>query len=189
MEESIDIETHITNTKNEFEKTIGHLKEELSKIRAGKASPAMLDAVRVDYYGTLTPISQVANLGTPDGRTISIQPWEKKLLGPIERAIFEANLGMTPQNDGEFIRIIIPPLTAERRQVLVKQCKALSEDSKVAIRNGRHKIMEFIKKEVKNGYPEDAGKKRESEVEAMVKDYYKKVEALMDAKEQDILTV
>ncbi|MCL4167368.1 UNVERIFIED_CONTAM: hypothetical protein GTU68_058159 [Idotea baltica] len=149
----------------------------------------MLNGIMVSYYGNPTQLSQVANIGTPDGRTLSIQPWEKKLLGDIERAIFEANLGLTPMNDGEFIRISIPPLTEERRKQLVKTSKTLAEDAKVSLRNSRHKMMEFIKKEVKDGYPEDAGKKKEDEVQTMTKGYGKKVDDIIIAKEKDIMTV
>jgi len=162
------VESTMANGKAEMENAITHLKDELKKVRAGKASPNMLSGVMVDYYGTPTALSQVASINTPDGRTLSIQPWEKKLLGDIERAIFEANLGLTPMNDGEFIRIPIPPLTEERRKQLVKQTKTLAEDAKVSLRNTRHKMMDFIKKEVKDGYPEDAGKKKEDEVQSMV---------------------
>lgn len=165
------------------------LKNELVKIRAGKASPAMLNGLYVDYYGTPTALTQVANVSTPDSKTLSIQPWEKKLLGPIEQAIFAANLGLTPMNDGEFVRIIIPPLTEDRRKTMVKQCKALGEEAKVSLRSARQKMMEFVKKEVKDGYPEDEGKKREIEIQNMISDFSKKIESLLDSKEKDIMTV
>jgi len=183
------IETTIAHGKDEMEKALEHLKYELLKIRAGKASPAMLSGIMVDYYGSPTPLAQVANISTPDSRTLSIQPWEKNMLGPIEKAIFEANLGLTPMNDGEFVRITIPPLTQERRQQMVKQSKAFGEDAKVSIRNSRHKMMDFIKKEVKDGYPEDAGKRKEGEVQDLVNKYSKSVEEILDAKEKDIMTV
>ena len=189
MEGTMDIDGMINQGKQRFHDAIIHLTEELSKVRAGKASPAMLDGIMVSYYGNPTPLKSVANLGTADSRTITIQPWEKNMLGPIEKAIFEANLGITPMNDGEFIRLGVPPLTQERRLTLVKQCKAMGEDAKVAVRNERHKLMDFIKKEVKEGYPEDAGKRKEAEVEALVKDSYSKIEEIVDAKEKDILTV
>ena len=187
MEETI--ETTMQSGKEGFNNAILHLMDELKKIRAGKASPAMLGGLMVPYYGSPTPLTQVANVSTPDSRTLSIQPWEKSLLGAIERSIFEANLGLTPMNDGEFIRITIPALTEERRIDLVKQTKGLGEESKVSIRNVRHKVIDFIKKEVKNGYPEDAGKRREAEVESMVKTFYSKVEDLLEAKEKEIMTV
>ena len=183
------IESTLKDGRASFDKTIDHLKSELMKIRAGKASPAMVQGIMVDYYGTPTPLNQVANVSTPDSRTLAIQPWEKSLLGPIEQAIFAANLGLTPMNDGEFVRISIPPLTEERRKDLVKQCKALGEDAKVSARSARHKMIDFIKKEVKEGYPEDAGKKKEGEVEGMVKNIASKIEELLEAKEKEIMTV
>ncbi len=189
MSEEIDIDSAILEGEMSCDSTLDHLKHELKKIRAGKASPAMISGIMVDYYGSPTPITQVANIGTADSRTITIQPWEKNMLGPIEKAIFEANLGLTPMNDGEFVRLNIPPLTEERRKILAKQAKAHGEDGKVSIRSARHKMIDFIKKEVKNGYPEDAGKKREDEVEKMVKKFYSLIDQLVEAKEKDILTV
>ena len=183
------IESTMTKGKAEMEKAIEHLRSELLKIRAGKASPSMLNGIKVEYYGNPTPLTQVANIGTPDSKTISIQPWEKSMLGPIEKAIFEANLGLTPMNDGEFVRIIIPPLTEDRRKQMVKQAKSLCEDAKVSLRSSRHKMIDFIKKEVKDGYPEDAGKKRESEVQDMTNNFGKSIEQILDAKEKDIMTV
>ncbi|MCL4107846.1 UNVERIFIED_CONTAM: hypothetical protein GTU68_027231 [Idotea baltica] len=149
----------------------------------------MLSSIMVDYYGTPTPLMQVSNVGTADSRTITIQPWEKNMLAAIERAIFEANLGLTPMNDGEFVRINIPPMTEERRVQLGKQAKSHGEDAKVSVRSVRHKMIDFIKKEVKNGYPEDAGKRKEEEVEQQVKKYYSKIDGLVEAKEKDIMTV
>ncbi|MFT4535978.1 MAG: ribosome recycling factor [Saprospiraceae bacterium] len=183
------IESTLAYGKAEMDKALDHLKSELSKIRAGKASPAMLNGIMVNYYGNPTPLSQVANLGTPDSRTISIQPWEKNMLGPIEKSIFEANLGLTPMNDGEFVRIIIPPLTEERRKQMAKQSKGYGEDAKVSLRNARHKMLDFIKIEVKEGFPEDAGKRKEDEVQSMVTSYSKSVDSIIDAKEVDIMTV
>lgn len=179
----------MTESKAEMDKTLEHLKSETSRIRTGKASPSMLSNVMVDYYGTPTPLAQVANLGVADSKTLTIQPWEKSMLSPIEHAIFAANLGLTPMNDGEFVRIIIPPMTQERRLDLVKQTKALAEEAKVSIRQTRHKAMDFIKKEVKDGYPEDAGKKTEKEVEDLVHNYYKLAEKVLEEKEKDIMTV
>lgn len=183
------LEETIMEGDDDMQKSLEHLAAELTKIRAGKASPAMLSSVNCDYYGTPTPISQVANMGTADSKTITIQPWEKGMLAVIERAIFEANLGLTPMNDGEFIRISVPPMTHERRKDLVKQCKGIGEDAKVSLRSIRHKLMDAIKKEVKEGYPEDAGKRKEEEVEDKVKSYTKKIENMIDAKEKDIMTV
>jgi ribosome recycling factor len=183
------IESTLASGKDLFDKTLDHLGSELTKIRAGKASPSILNGLKVDYYGTPTALTQVANVSTPDARTLSIQPWEKNMLGPIEQCIFQANLGLTPMNDGEFVRITIPPLTEDRRKDLAKQAKSLAEDAKVSLRNGRHKMIDFIKKEVKDGYPEDSGKKKEAEVDSMVKTYTSKIESMLAAKEKDIMKV
>ena len=185
----MDISSLGSVAESNFKKVISHFKDELVKIRAGKASTSMLDGIMVDYYGTPTALSQVANINTPDSKTLSIQPWEKSMLAPIEQAIFGANLGLTPMNDGEFVRIIIPALTEDRRKDLVKQAKSEGENSKVSIRNERQKWMNFIKKEVKDGYPEDAGKKKEAELEGLVKTYIKSIDDLIVIKEKDILTV
>jgi len=143
----------------------------------------------VDYYGNPTPLTQAANLSAPDSKTITIQPWDKKLLGAIEQAIFAANLGLTPMNDGEFVRISIPPLTEERRKDMVKITKALAEDSKVSIRNERHKILNTIKQEVKDGFPEDQGKRKETLVQDIINGYSETITKLLEAKEKDIMTV
>ena len=172
-----------------MESAVDHLNRELTKIRTGKASPAMLSGIQVEYYGAMTPISQVSNIGTADAKTLSIQPWEKSMLAPIEQAIFAANLGLTPMNDGETIRIVIPPLTEDRRRDLVKQAKSLAEDAKISLRSARHKIMDAIKKEIKNGFPEDAGKREEESVTKMLNSYSDKVDKVVKAKETDILTV
>lgn len=189
MDEKMDIDECMIWGEDQMDKAMEHLKDELLKIRAGKASPTMLSSILVEYYGSPTPLNQVANVGTADSRTITIQPWEKNMLAHIEKAIFEANLGLTPMNDGEFVRINIPPLTEERRRLLVKQAKGLGEDAKVSLRSTRHKMIDFIKKEVKDGYPEDAGKRREDQVEDMVKEHYVQIDKLIEAKEKDIMTV
>jgi ribosome recycling factor len=186
---SEDIDIYLKKGKDFMDKAIEHLQHELGKIRTGKASPAMLIGIMVDYYGNATPLSQVANVATADARTLSIQPWEKPMLATIERAIFEANLGLTPMNDGEFIRIGIPPLTEERRIVLVKQAKHLGEEAKVSLRNDRHKMMDFIKTEVKEGYPEDLGKRKEASIDKMVNDYSSKIDTMISLKEVDIMKV
>ena len=172
-----------------MDESIDHLNKELNNIRAGKASPSMLSSVTVDYYGNPTPLSQVANITASDSRTLSIQPWEKSMIAPIEKAIFSANLGITPMNNGESIMINIPPLTEERRKTMVKQAKKLGEDCKVSLRTIRQKTMDFIKKEVKDGYPEDMGKRKEDEVQKTVNGYGEKVNNLIAAKEKDIMTV
>lgn len=189
MSEEMDIDTTIMLGEESLNNALEHLKHELLKVRAGKASPSMISGIMVDYYGSSTLLTQVANIGTADSRTITIQPWEKNMLGPIEKAIFEANLGLTPMNDGEFVRLNIPPLTEERRKILAKQVKGFGEDGKVSVRSVRHKMIDFIKKEVKNGYPEDSGKKREEEVEKMIKKYYGLIDQLVEAKEKDIMIV
>ena len=175
--------------KSSMEKSIDHLQSELKKVRTGKASTSILDGILVDYYGTPTPINQAANLSTPDSKTISIQPWDKKLLGAIEQAIFAANMGLTPMNDGEFVRITMPPMTEDRRKQMVKIAKSLAEEAKVSLRSERQKMMTAIKSEVKNGFSEDAGKTKESEVEGMIKLYGEKIGKLIEAKEKDIMTV
>src|SRR5688572_28391861 len=168
---------------------IDHLRKELTKIRTGKASTGILEGLHVDYYGSSTPIHQVANIGVADARTITIQPWEKGMLAKIEQAIFAANLGITPMNDGEIIRISIPPLTEERRRDLVKQAKVVGEEAKVALRHIRHKVMDTIKKEIKDGYPEDMGKKKEADVDHMLKSHSEAIDHLITAKDKDIMTV
>lgn len=187
MQEDVDL--YIEEAKEAMEHSIDHLQKELLKIRAGKASPDMLYGLSVSYYGTATPLNQVANVNVSDSRTLVIQPWEKTMIQPIEKAIMEANLGFTPQNDGEVVRINIPPLTGERRTQLVKNAKAAGEDSKVGLRSARRDAMNQIKEAVKNGYPEDAGKRAEEEIEAMTKSYTSKIDSLITTKEADITTI
>ncbi len=175
--------------KENMDKAIQHLHDELLKVRTGKASTSILKGIYVDYYGNPTPLSQVANLSTPDSKTISIQPWEKPMLALIEQAIFAANIGLTPMNDGEFVRISIPPLTEERRREMVKYAKNLGEETKISLRNERHKMLDIIKSEVKDGFPEDQGKRKESEVQTLVNKYADDIGKLIEAKEKDIMTV
>lgn len=172
-----------------MDEAVEHLERELLKVRTGKASTAMLSGLMVSYYGARTPIEQVASLGVADSRTLTIKPFDKSAMGDIERAIFEANLGVTPQNDGELIRITIPPLTTERRKQLAKQVKAEGETAKISVRNARQDAMKAIKDEVKNGYPEDAGKRREDEVQGWVNGYNKKIDERVDSKENDVMTL
>ena len=187
------MESDINNIFQEGEKfmkdSIEHLQHELRKIRAGKANTSMLDGIIVEAYGSPMPIKQVANIMTADSRTIHIQPWDKSMLYNVEQAIFAANLGITPMNDGEVIRIVIPPLTQDRRKDLVKQAKKVGEETKVSLRRARHKMLDVIKKAVKDGLSEDIGKDRDAEVEKMIKSYTGKVDELISAKEKDILTV
>src|SRR3954463_13948835 len=153
-----DINKILNESRSHMQKAIEHLEVELSKIRAGRANPSMLDSVHVDYYGTNTPLSQVSSVTIPDARTIAIQPWEKTMLAPIEKAIQAANLGFNPQNDGVLIRIIVPPLTEERRKDLVKTSKAAGEDAKIGLRNIRKESIDKIKALQKAGLPEDEAK-------------------------------
>lgn len=184
-----DINVVLKQGKEAMDKALQHLHDELLKIRTGKASPSILSDLMVEYYGNPTPLNQVANINAVDSRTLSIQPWEKSMLGPIEQAIFAANIGLTPMNDGEFVRINIPPLTEERRKELVKQAKHAGEEGKVSLRNTRHKLISAIKEEVKDGYPEDMGKRREGEVDKWIQDYYDKIDKMIEAKEKDIMKV
>jgi len=166
-----------------------HLDKEFQKIRAGKASPAMLEGVRVDYYGNMTPIDQVSNINTPDPRQIIVQPWEKSMLGPIEKAIMAANLGFNPQNNGEVLRISVPPLTEERRKDLVKKAKAEVESAKVTIRSIRRSALDSGKKLEKEGVPEDEIKQLEKEIQALTDKFTEKADKLFEHKEKDIMTV
>ncbi|MCO6490218.1 MAG: ribosome recycling factor [Phaeodactylibacter sp.] len=184
-----DIDEYIEIAQISMEASIEHLQKELATIRAGKASPNMLSGIIVPYYGSPTPLNQVANVSTSDSRTITIQPWEKNMLAPIEKAIFEANLGVTPQNNGEIVIINIPPLTEERRKELVKKSKSIGEDTKVGIRSARREAMDQIKKAVKSGFPEDAGKRKEEEVEKLTKEFVEKIDKLIETKEKDIMTI
>ncbi len=175
--------------KDQLEKNLSHTISEFGRIRAGKSSPAMLESVMVEYYGAMTPLNQVANVNTPDSRTLAIQPFDKTLIRPIETAIINSNLGFAPSNDGDLIRISIPPLTEERRKDLVKMAKAESENSKVGIRNLRKEAIDKIKKLKTDGLSEDEAKVAEDEVQKMVDLYIKKTEETLALKEKEILTV
>ncbi len=178
-----------SGAEEQMKKAINHLEVELVKIRAGKANPQMLDGLVVDYYGSPMPINQVANISVMDARTLSIQPWEKNMLQPIERAIIAANLGVTPQNDGVIIRLFLPPLTEERRRELVKRCQGEGEHSKVAIRNIRRDAIENIKKLQKNGLSEDASKDAEADVQQLTDRFISTVEKHLATKEKEIMVV
>lgn len=179
----------IGSAEEMMKKAINHLEAELVKIRAGKANPQMLDGIVVDYYGSPMPINQVANINVVDARTLSIQPWEKNMLQPIERSIIAANIGINPQNDGVLIRIYLPPLTEERRRELVKRCQAEGEHSKVAIRNIRRDAIENIKKLQKNGLSEDASKDAENDVQGITDRFISLVEKHLAAKEKEVMSV
>ncbi|MFT4660226.1 MAG: ribosome recycling factor [Patiriisocius sp.] len=176
-------------TKENMDSSMTHLDKELRSIRAGKANPSMLETVKVDYYGTATPLSQVANVNTPDGRTLSIQPWEKSILEEIEKAIINSNLGLNPQNNGEMIIISVPPLTEERRKDLSKKAKAETETARISIRNARKEAIDAIKKLEKDGLSEDMAKTAEAKVQDIVNRYSSKVDDVITAKEKDIMTV
>ena len=184
-----DISSIISVADDHMKKAIGHLEAELVKIRAGKANPQIVEGIMVDYYGSPLPINQVANISVMDARTLSIQPWEKNMLQPIERAIIAANIGINPQNDGNLIRLFLPPLTEERRKELVKKCQHEGENSKIAIRNIRRDAIEHIKKLQKNGLSEDAAKDAENEVQEVTSKYISGVEKHLASKEKEIMAV
>ncbi|MCX7953930.1 MAG: ribosome recycling factor [Bacteroidales bacterium] len=176
-------------TKEEMDKVIKFLENELLKIRAGKASPNMLDGIYIDYYGTKTPLNQIANIATPDPRTIIVHPWDKSVLETIEKAILQANIGLTPQNNGEIIRIPIPPLSEERRLQLVKQVKNEAEKAKVSIRNIRRDANESLKKLKKNGISEDEIKNGEEKIQKLTDQYIEKIDKILSIKEKELLTL
>jgi ribosome recycling factor len=186
---SDDLDLIIDDMESSMKKAISHLETELTKIRAGKANPTMLDGINVDYYGSPTPINQVANVSVLDARTISIQPWEKNMLAPIERGIMQANIGVTPQNDGVQIRLFMPPLTEERRKELVKKAAGEGEHSKVAIRNIRRDALEEIKKLQKEGLSEDIAKDAEKNVQETTDRYIVLVDKHLAAKEKEMMIV
>ena len=176
-------------TESSMKKAINHLEAELIKIRAGKANPNMLDGIVAEYYGSPTPISQIANISVLDARTISVQPWEKNMLQPIERAINASNIGINPQNDGNFIRLFLPPLTEERRKELVKRCNGEGEQAKISIRNIRREAIEQIKKLQKDGLSEDVARNAEGEMQDLTNRFIVLVEKHLEAKEKEIMAV
>lgn len=186
---SDDLDFILEETKDLMTKAISHLEAELVKIRAGKATPQMLEGIMVDYYGSVTPISQVGNISVLDARTISIQPWEKNMLQPIERAIIASNIGINPQNDGNYIRLYLPPLTEERRRDLVKRANVEGEHSKVAIRNIRRDSIEQVKKLQKDGLSEDIAKDTEKEIQELTDSYIATIDRHLAKKEKDIMSV
>lgn len=186
---SEDLDLILADAEGSMTKAIGHLETELTKIRAGKANPTMLDGIMVDYYGSPTPINQVANISVLDVRTISIQPWEKNMLAAIERAIMAANIGITPQNDGVQLRLFLPPLTEERRRELVKKAAGEGEHSKVAIRNIRRDAIEQVKKLQKDGLSEDAAKDAEKSIQDITDKFITLVDKHLAAKEKEVMAV
>lgn len=175
--------------EEKMEMTLEFLDETFSRIRAGRANPRILDGVRVEYYGSIVPLSNVATVTTPDAKTILVQPWEKQMLKVVEKAIQDSDVGITPENNGEVIRLGIPPLTEERRKQLVKQTKQEAEDAKISIRNARREGMDEIKKAVKQGLAEDVGKDGENELQKVHDKFIKKVDDMFAEKEKEILTV
>ena len=187
MSEALDM--IIDDASQQMKKAISHLESELSKIRAGKANPVILDGINVDYYGAATPLSQVANITVADARTLSIQPWEKQMLAPIEKAIIASNIGLNPQNDGNFIRLFLPPLTEERRKELVKRVNGEGEQAKVSIRSIRREAIEQIKKEQKDGLSEDIAKDGETRVQAVTDKFIAMVDQHCKDKDKEIMTI
>lgn len=181
-----DIQFIIDTAKEAMESAVMHLEKQLINIRAGKASPAMLGSVMVDYYGSPTPLNQVANVATPDGRTITVQPWEKSMLQEIERGIMFANLGFNPMNNGEMVIINVPPLTEERRIELAKQAKAEAEDAKIGVRNARKEANSDIKK---SDVSEDLQQNAEIDIQELTNTYVKRIDTILDVKEKEIMTV
>lgn len=184
-----DTDKIISKTGSQMQKSIQFLESELSKIRAGKASPKMVEGIMVDYYGSPTPINQVANVSVADTRTLTIQPWEKGMIQALEKALFSANLGVTPQNDGEMIRLFMPPLTEDRRKDLVKQVKAEGENAKISIRNARREALEEIKKLEKDGLSEDEAKNFEGRVQGLTDKHSEQIDTICNAKEKEIMTI
>jgi len=184
-----DIDFYLEHAKEMMDKAVKHLSGELTRIRAGKATPNMLDGVEVEYYGAMSPLNQIASVTTPDARTLAVKPWEAKMIPDIERAIINSDLGFNPQNDGELIRINIPALTEERRLALVKQAKAEAENGKVSVRNVRKDVNDSLKNLLKEGAAEDLIKSAEEEVQKLTDKHVAKIDELLTHKERDIMTV
>lgn len=185
----MEVKEYLQEAEDNMTMAVEYLDDTLSRIRAGKASVRLLDGIRVDYYGSMAPISNVANVSVPDARTIAITPWEKSMFKVIEKAIIDSELGVTPENNGEVIRLCIPPLTEDRRKQLVKQSKGEAENAKVSVRNARREAIDGLKKEIKNGLSEDLEKDAETQVQKLHDKYMKKIDDLFAAKEKEILTV
>jgi ribosome recycling factor len=186
---SDELQKIVADTSSNMHKALEHLEAELVKIRAGKAQPSMLDGIMVDYYGNPTPVNQVANISVMDARTISVQPWEKNMLQNIERAIIAANIGINPQNDGNIIRLFLPPLTEERRKELVKRSNGEGENGKVSIRNIRRDAIEQIKKLQKDGLSEDQCKDAEKETQDVTDKFISLIEKHLEVKEKEIMAI
>lgn len=184
-----ELEMMFDEAKTSMNKAIEHLQFELVKVRAGKASPSMLSGVVVEAYGMQMPINQVANISVSDARTITVQPFDKSTIGSIEKGILQANIGLNPQNDGEYIRLNIPPLTEERRRDLVKQTKAEGEEAKISIRSARKDAMDYVKTLQKDGLSEDLAKKAEDDIQKLTNEFNAKVEKVLEVKEAEIMAV
>ena len=185
----MEVKPYLNDAQDNMEGAILFLDEALAHIRAGKANPRILDGIKVDYYGAMTPLTNVATVTTPDAKTITIQPWEKAMMSVIEKAILNSDVGITPMNNGEVIRLGIPPLTEERRKQLVKQARSEGEDAKISIRNARRDVIEKLKKLLKEGLPEDVEKDAEAEAQKIHDKYIKKVDEQLAEKEKEIMTV
>ena len=184
-----DVEFCLEEARESMENALVHLEREFQKIRAGKASSQMLEGVKIDYYGVMTPIEQTSNITTPDARQIIVQPWDKSVIGQIEKAILAANLGFNPRKEGEILRILVPALTEERRKDLVKKAKTESENARISIRNIRRNANDTAKKLEKEGIPEDEIKKLETDIQKLTDDFIAKVDKILETKEKDIMTV
>lgn len=179
-----------TETKSKMSKTIENFKSELSRIRTGKASPALLDGINVNYYNTMTPLTQLSNISTPEPRLIVIQPWDKSSIGEIEKSIQKANIGMTPNNDGNVIRLQVPPLTEDTRKDIIKNIKRIAEDNRIAVRNIRRDSMETLKKAKNDGdMPEDDEKRLEKDVQKLTDEFISEIDSLLEKKEKEIMEV
>ena len=184
-----EVKEYLQDAEDSMEMAVDYLDETLQHIRAGKASTKLLDGIKVDYYGTKAPISNVANVSVPDARTIAIKPWDKSMFRVIEKAIIDSSIGIMPENNGEVIRLAIPPLTEERRKALTKQCNQEGEEAKIAVRNARRDGIEKLKKSVKDGVPEDVEKDAEADLQKIHDKKIKEIEALLAAKSKEIMTV
>ncbi len=184
-----DVELILEETKDRMQHAVDHLEHELARLRAGRSNPALLDGITVDYYGVNSPLAQVSNINTPDPKTILVQPWEKNMLGTIEKAIMAANIGLMPVNNGEVIRINIPPLTEERRHQLVKQVRNEGETAKISVRNARKWANDELKGLLKNGLPEDLEKEAVEKVQELTVKFNEKVDKVVSQKEKDVMTV
>ncbi len=184
-----EIEFELAEASEGMQLAIQHLEKELQKLRAGKASAQMLEGVRFEYYGVITPVEQAANISTPDGRQIIVQPWDRSVLPLIDKAIQAANLGFNPKNEGEILRILVPPLTEERRRDLVKKAKAEAENAKISVRNIRRLANENAKKMKKDGIPEDEVDRLEADIQKLTDEHIARIDKILDVKEKDIMTV